>query len=209
MPHPNQLPTDPPHPSQTKPSAAATLAPWGRRHHNRLTLGSRTGAEHGPVWTCPHTESAAQHLRVVPCAGGLWSRQRWLCSPASCSEPGGAAGQPHPAHPLHTHRHRCLGSLPYSLHSVAIPKHDVVSEGAVDVQIYLFDFRRKALCLFFHLLEGRGADKRKESDTISAHASLGAARAQPERQLRSCTELSQSDSGTLMPGSEQRSAARR
>lgn len=54
----------------------------------------------------------------------------------------------------------------YSLHTIAIPKHDVVSEGAVNIQIYLFDFRGPALCLLFHLLEGRVADKRKELDTI-------------------------------------------
>lgn len=76
------------HPSQTKPSTTATLALWGTGHHNRLMVGSRTGAERGPVWTSPKRESAAQHLWVVPCAVGLWSRQRWLCSPVSCSEPG-------------------------------------------------------------------------------------------------------------------------
>lgn len=54
------------------------------------------------------------------------------------------------------------------LHSIAIPKHDMVSKGAVNVQIYLLDFRGKALCLFFHLLEGRGAEREEESGTISA-----------------------------------------
>lgn len=73
-------PIIPPIPNQT-------LALWGTRHHNRLMLGSRTGAERGPVWTSLKRESAAQHLWVVPCADGLWSRQRWLCSPVSCSEP--------------------------------------------------------------------------------------------------------------------------
>lgn len=54
----------------------------------------------------------------------------------------------------------------YSLHAIAIPEHDVVSEGAVNIQIYLLDFRGPALCLLFHLLEGRVADKKKGSDII-------------------------------------------
>lgn len=39
----------------------------------------------------------------------------------------------------------------------------MVSEGAVNVQVYLLDFRGQALRLFFHLLEGRGAEEKKES----------------------------------------------
>jgi len=55
----------------------------------------------------------------------------------------GAAGHPihHiPCTPTGTGVCTATRSLSYSLHSVAIPKHDVVSEGAVNIQIYLLDF---------------------------------------------------------------------
>lgn len=82
--------------SQTKPSAAAALAPGGQSP----AAGPRPAADRSPAWTCPKTESQP-HLWVVPCADGLWSRQRWLCSPESCSEPEGCW----PARPTHTHWH--------------------------------------------------------------------------------------------------------
>lgn len=185
--------------------------PWGTRHCNKLLLGSRSGAEPGPAWTSLKRESAAQHLWVAPCGDGLRRRQRWLCSPVSHSEPG-CFWPPHPAHPSHMHWQHCPyshGSLPYSLHSVAIPKHDVVSEGAVNIHIYLLDFRWKALCLLFHLLERRGVGKRQESDTISARTSLHTVRRQDSYSRSGSLIAAQSypEQGTLLSCSEQWTAA--
>lgn len=117
--------------------AFCNCEPWGTRHCNRLLLGSRTGAEPAPVWTSLKKESAAQHLWVILCSDGLRRRQRWLFS-----EPGDCWLL------IQLIPHKCTGrtahishrSLLYSLHSVAIPKHDVVSESAVNIQIYLLDF---------------------------------------------------------------------
>lgn len=90
----------------------------------------------------------------------------------SCSQPQGwrpsrPALNPAPLQPTYQSPLRCLKPQKrYSLHSVAVPKHDVVSEGAVNIQIYLLDFRGQALRLFFHLLEGRGAEEKKGSDLV-------------------------------------------
>lgn len=45
------------------------------------------------------------------------------------------------------------------LYSKPVPEHDVVPEGSVDIQVYLFDLCGEGMSLLLHFLEDKEKDK--------------------------------------------------